>query len=884
MKKLLAVLVLGLSLNLIAGINLSGTVTEISATGEEQTVSGATLQLLGTTITTTSEADGNFTLSNVPTDSYGIAIKASKDGYKTSYTMPKGVGEEDEIGISIILLSNTFYTSHVQGGSAPAHTNGKGDIIGVVTDLDDDEMAGVSIQAKYIDTGENAGTIRYFNDNLQPDIGMNTTGSNGIFCIYNVDPERPVQIMATSAGKTFSSAAAIAYPDSLTFVSISQTQGNVDVNGSVEDETESYVSDVNVSVLGMGISTTTDGSGNFTLNNLPDNSPGVIKLLKDTYKDAYFEGFIDSDEMDEEIELFMLSENAYNQFLNQIGITHTRGTGDIAGSVGEGEGIAGAVVKVYDKNGTEVNCDVYYMDEDSNFNPSLTQTTSDGGFVIPNLDPGFYYVTAEKSGFEFQIVGIPVFADGITIIDELINWPPIQFLCKQSPQGGQIEAQNVANDATGVSVFKFDLFVNYPDIYLDYFSEYKNVVIDSIKFTIEGTGDPSSSLSSAKLYYSSDGVSYTLAKEVSSITQNEILFDNLNVQVGPGINNHWKLEFDFNGNANQGDTFKVEILKNSDIVSNDNYTGRDVTCQGDPIIGNLITIVSHPPEKPTNQLPDNGVTGIDPQNYTLQSSSFQAGEGNPNHQASQWQIRKEDETYDTATFDSGTDNENLTSINTPVPLEANTTYWWHVRYQNGDGVWSDWSVETSFTTASGGIQPPQKPTNISPEDGATEIDPQDCTLMASPFESGSSNVCQLSQWQITTISSDYTNPVYDGTRTSPQELYVIHIPAGTLAYNTTYYWHVRYQDGNGAWSDWSDETSFTTKTRQPGDINGDGNVDITDVILCLRMAIGLPVTVGGETYNSPYPAWLIDTADMNTDGTVDITDVIKVLRKAIGLD
>ncbi len=858
-----------------AGVNLSGTVTEISM-GGEQPVSGATLQLLGTKIIDVSEADGSFTLSNVTADSFGIAIKASKNGYKDSYTMPMGVGEENEDEIPIILLSNLVYNAFVQGGDAPGHTEGKGDIIGVVTDLNDDEMAGVSIEAKYIENGNPAGTVMYFNDNdndnPQPDPTMNATGSNGIFCIYNVEPGRPVQITATSAGKTFSSPIAIAYSDSITFVGVFQTGVDVEVNGCVEDEEENLVSDVNVSVLGMGISDETDPSGNFTLNDLPDHSPCVIKLSKDNYKDTYFEGFIDSEEMDEEgLDLFILSENTYNQFLNQIGITHTSGKGDIAGSVGEDDGIAGAVVKVYDKDGNEVNCDVYYMDEEGNLDSSLTQTTSDGGFVIPNLEPGFYYITAIKNGFEFQIVATYVFGDGITIIDELINWPPIQFLYKHPPQEGdtQVETQNVASDATGVSVFKFDLFVNYPDVYEDYFTEPKNVVIDSIKFTIEGKGDPSSSLSSAKLYYSSDGITYTLAGEATSITHNEILFNNLNVQVGPGINNHWKLKFDFNGNANTVDTFRVKILKNSDIVSQDSNTGRDVTCQGDPIIGNFITIAS-PPEKPENESPENGATEIDPKNYTLTASAFSAGTGNSTHQASQWQIRKDGETYETPTFDSGTDNENLTSINTPVPLEANTTYYWRVRYQNGDGVWSEWSDETSFTTAAGGIQPPQKPTNESPEDGATEIDPQDCTLIASPFSPGSSEVCQLSQWQITITSGDYSNPVYDGTRISPQDLHIIHIPAGTLSYNTTYYWRMRYQDGNGAWSDWSDETSFTTKGKK-GDINGDGGVDISDVILCLRMAIELdPVNPS--------------LADMNNDGTVDISDVILVLRKAIGLD
>jgi len=55
-----------------------------------------------------------------------------------------------------------------------------------------------------------------------------------------------------------------------------------------------------------------------------------------------------------------------------------------------------------------------------------------------------------------------------------------------------------------------------------------------------------------------------------------------------------------------------------------------------------------------------------------------------------------------------------------------------------------------------------------------------------------------------------------------------------------------------------------------GDINLDGVVDISDVILCLRMAIGLdPVDK--------------NLADMNGDGEIDIVDVILILRKAIGL-
>ncbi|MCX7916537.1 MAG: hypothetical protein N2589_00160, partial [bacterium] len=64
----------------------------------------------------------------------------------------------------------------------------------------------------------------------------------------------------------------------------------------------------------------------------------------------------------------------------------------------------------------------------------------------------------------------------------------------------------------------------------------------------------------------------------------------------------------------------------------------------------------------------------------------------------------------------------------------------------------------------------------------------------------------------------------------------------------------------------------------------DGSIDISDVILCLRIAIGLPVVIRNVTYNPPYPEWLIKRANVTDDNTIDISDVIKVLRKAIGLD
>lgn len=55
-----------------------------------------------------------------------------------------------------------------------------------------------------------------------------------------------------------------------------------------------------------------------------------------------------------------------------------------------------------------------------------------------------------------------------------------------------------------------------------------------------------------------------------------------------------------------------------------------------------------------------------------------------------------------------------------------------------------------------------------------------------------------------------------------------------------------------------------------GDINEDGFIDISDVILVLRIALGLDQDPG--------------CSDINNDGSVDISDVILTLRMALGLD
>ncbi len=102
-----------------------------------------------------------------------------------------------------------------------------------------------------------------------------------------------------------------------------------------------------------------------------------------------------------------------------------------------------------------------------------------------------------------------------------------------------------------------------------------------------------------------------------------------------------------------------------------------------------------------------------------------------------------------------------------------------------------------------------QPSNASPLPGTDNISLTP-TLQSSDF-SGSDSLL-YSQWQISTVSGDYASPaalVFD-SGWDKDNLLTIDIPVWTLSPDTTYYWHVRYQDSQGSSSDWSDETSFTT--------------------------------------------------------------------------
>jgi hypothetical protein len=120
-------------------------------------------------------------------------------------------------------------------------------------------------------------------------------------------------------------------------------------------------------------------------------------------------------------------------------------------------------------------------------------------------------------------------------------------------------------------------------------------------------------------------------------------------------------------------------------------------------------------------------------------------------------------------------------------------------------------VTVSWDTAN---QPPNRPSNVSPVDGATAVSLTP-TLTSSAFsDPDGGDAHAASHWQITATAGDYSSTVFDNVTYAP-DLTSTAVHSGVLSYSTTYYWHVRHIDNHGDWSDWSTETSFSVAGRSP---------------------------------------------------------------------
>ncbi len=144
------------------------------------------------------------------------------------------------------------------------------------------------------------------------------------------------------------------------------------------------------------------------------------------------------------------------------------------------------------------------------------------------------------------------------------------------------------------------------------------------------------------------------------------------------------------------------------------------------------------------------------------------------------------------------------------PMTSGTT-------KNLNGIWGSASAGFFAVGESGTIlhyeDYPDRPTNVSPANGATGVSLTPA-LQGSDFSEPRGDAHVASSWQIRSSTGNYDKPVWESGKSSPAATSIT-VPAGKLANGTVYYWRVGYKDSGGLWSSYSAETSFTTVRATP---------------------------------------------------------------------
>jgi len=229
-----------------------------------------------------------------------------------------------------------------------------------------------------------------------------------------------------------------------------------------------------------------------------------------------------------------------------------------------------------------------------------------------------------------------------------------------------------------------------------------------------------------------------------------------------------------------------------------------------PVMDDInVTFTSNqPPDTPTNSSPADTATEQD-LNVTLTDSAYADTDSDPQTDAG-WQVDDDSDFATPVWTRTAGAAEATTSITTgngtfanelsgKTELDHNTTYNWRVRYS--DGAWSSYSASTTLTTNLVNAS-----TNSSPANGAT-VTTLTPLLEASAFsDDQSGHTHAASQWQVDD-NSDFSSPAYDSGETASGETSRA-VPGGNLSNFTTYYWHARYKDSSGFWSEYSATTNF----------------------------------------------------------------------------
>lgn len=212
------------------------------------------------------------------------------------------------------------------------------------------------------------------------------------------------------------------------------------------------------------------------------------------------------------------------------------------------------------------------------------------------------------------------------------------------------------------------------------------------------------------------------------------------------------------------------------------------------------------PATPAMSTPSNGSVDVSI-TPTLSLSGFSSVVGN-RLGASKFQLATDE---DFANVDYETDwlPLSLSVSLTRGVVTPGATHFVRGKVKDAAGLESDWSTPVQFTV-SANISHVVTPSVLSPGAGALNVDDSP-TVLLSAFQSdgGDPLTHQTTEIQIKKISGSWSSPTWASGELGSVVSY--RVPDGVLQPKTSYAIRARYRATSGAWSEWSNENSFTTR-------------------------------------------------------------------------
>lgn len=209
-------------------------------------------------------------------------------------------------------------------------------------------------------------------------------------------------------------------------------------------------------------------------------------------------------------------------------------------------------------------------------------------------------------------------------------------------------------------------------------------------------------------------------------------------------------------------------------------------------------------------------------------------------------------------------------------LNDNTTYWWRARARDVHGLAGNWMTASSFLVNNSGYNDPPAITITKPAVGEpvfygevysilwSAADPDSVATIALGYDTTGATNCNGTR--ITTAITEHNGPdSYSWNITNLAE--------------GTYYIYATITDGTTAVCKYS--ASPLIKNDASGDVNGDGIVSVADALRALRIADGMIQPTPADMAHADVAP--IVKGVPQPDGIIDIRDVVVILRKAVGL-